>query len=352
MKIKILFKIISIMILLIIIFPYAMTMAAEVVTVGNAIGTFALNYYNEAKAGNAPIIAHPLVVFGGWPSSYKSDRAIDKDTGLPKANPYSAKISSAHYGLDCVGWVNFCIYNATGISESVVHDGSGGYVVPISCSATVNRTNFELKMIGGSELSELQTGDIAVTEGHVMVYVNNGGTPTFIHSWAKDGPVLHTWDNLPSKYKGKLLARARVKKEVANLIDESSLNINPSLGGESLFGSGIEESEFYYNGVPDGRYSVADSFWMVIVDALKDIFTFLVNILFYIIRMVFVGFTAIFELLLTYILESIAGESNLKIDTTTTESSGNITVESIIFNRVNIFDVNFFKQTSPAATTP
>ena len=127
-------------------------------------------------------------------------------------------------------------------------------------------------------------------------------------------------------------------------------------GTTSIFG-GNEESEFYYNGIPDGKYSVTSrNILDWIVNALKDVFNFIVSLLAYLVRMVFVGWTFLIENLLTDTVKRISGEDDLlEIDATDYGEDGNqytddnITIEKIIFNDVKIFNVDFFNVEEPVA---
>lgn len=333
MKRKIVYKIIAIMLIIIIFFPYTtITFAATVEEVGNAIATFAKNYYEKVQSGQAIPLFHPNNL-NPRPSEalYYANRAIPA-SGKPKLSPYSAGYD--HYGLDCVGWVNFCVYNVTGITYSGVTDGSSGYVTPGGVKDT---THFQ------TVTGEPQPGDLGIWPSkHVYVYVcsgdiniiesNSGGT--------KKGPFIKAGD-----YSSRTIVR--IKESAASEIDSSSLVTDPSIsaGGNttSLFGNNQNESEFYYNGIPDGKYSVAGNFWDWIVESLLSIVKFLINIITYIVRMVFVGWTAIMENLITYAVESVTNEKALlDVDATNAETNDNITIETIVFNKVRAFDVNFF----------
>ena len=104
-------------------------------------------------------------------------------------------------------------------------------------------------------------------------------------------------------------------------------------------------SDFYYNGIPDGKYSVTKGFWERIIDALAAIFNFLVGLIPNIIKMVVVGWTAIFENLITATVKAAAGGDNIEsisVTSTDIESGDNLTIEKIVFNQIGIFDVNFF----------
>lgn len=335
MKRKKVFKIISIMLILIIFFPYTITLAATVGEVGNAIATFAVNYYNGIQSGANPYICHSKNA--GY-RDYQKNRAIP-ESGTPIRNPYDDIVSFEHYGLDCVGWVNFCVYNATGIKFSAVETGSSGYVTPQS--KIRDTAHF-------AEASQpAQPGDILYNGSHVLICVGEGKGIESNSGGDFKGPY----------YTSKIGSYnvARITETGAAGINADDLNMDPSIamggGSLSIYGAGKNQSEFYYNGVPDGEYSVAGNFWDWIVDTLAAVFEFLINLCGYVFRMVFVGWTFIVEELMTYAVNSMANEDTvLDVDSTTMEGSGfnfntedNITIEKIIFDKVKVFDVNFFK---------
>ena len=125
----------------------------------------------------------------------------------------------------------------------------------------------------------------------------------------------------------------------------------------------LKEGDFYYSGTTQGRYTVKDGIFSWLLNNLGDIVDWLLGITTLMIRMVFVGWTALIEKLLTWALESTTGldlngtavdyssEYNgigtLKVDTTDltkiSDSSRNVTVEAIVYNKVPALDINFFK---------
>ena len=94
--------------------------------------------------------------------------------------------------------------------------------------------------------------------------------------------------------------------------------------------------------------------FLILLYLIAEVFKFLVNIIFYIFRMVFVGFTAIVDNLITYVVRSITGDDTASFFKDATSGWRNdgkevpkVNIETIIFD--DTFDVNFFK---PATTTP
>lgn len=339
MKRSKLFKIISIMLIILIFFPYTITFAASVTEVGAAIATFGKKYYEALQTAKPENIYtyHPYFENDKF-SVWQKYRAIPEN-GKPKLNVYSVDFN--HYTLDCVGWVSFCVYNATGMKYGPVESGAGGYVVPGDGA----RDTAHFENISGINGSQALPGDVLYSGGHVILCVETGlGIDSNGPQWV---------DSAKGPYRNSKLSSykvARVTESAAQAIDPADLNIDPSM----MIGGGMgntNESEFYYNGVPDGKYSVAGNFWEWIVDTLLAVFEFLINLCGYVFRMVFVGWTFIVEEFMNYAVNSMAQEDTvLDVDSTTIEGSGfnfntedNITIEKIIFDKVKVFDVNFFE---------
>lgn len=115
-------------------------------------------------------------------------------------------------------------------------------------------------------------------------------------------------------------------------------------------GLGLKEGEFYYSGTTKGTYVVSEGIFSWLIDNLGKIADWLLGLITMGVRMVFVGWAALIEKLLTWSLETTAGMNNnggLVVDSTDVtaigDSSGNITVQAIVYNQVPLFDINFFK---------
>lgn len=113
----------------------------------------------------------------------------------------------------------------------------------------------------------------------------------------------------------------------------------------------LEEGEFYYSGTTKGTYTVTQGIFAWLLENIGQIADWLLGIMTMGFRMVFVGWTALFEKLLTWALETTTGvdlAGNLvanSTDTTAlTDSSNNLTVEAIVFNKVPALNINFFKK--------
>ena len=111
----------------------------------------------------------------------------------------------------------------------------------------------------------------------------------------------------------------------------------------------LEEGEFYYAGTQKGQYTVSEGIFEWLLSKIGDIADWILGIITMGFRMVFVGWTALIEKMLTWALESTAGisvdgsvvESNTDL-TAITDSSNNVTIESIVYNHVPALDANPF----------
>lgn len=113
----------------------------------------------------------------------------------------------------------------------------------------------------------------------------------------------------------------------------------------AMAGKNSNMSDFYYNGIPEGEYTVKGTSSVGLIEALTEIFDFLVALIPNLVKMVFVGWTAIFETLITSTVKTVSGSDDiLSIPVTSTEieSNDNISIEKIVFNQISVFDVNFF----------
>lgn len=110
----------------------------------------------------------------------------------------------------------------------------------------------------------------------------------------------------------------------------------------------LEEGEFYYAGTTKGTYTVSDGIFSWLLENLAQIADWILGIITMGTRMVFVGWTALIERLLTWALETTAGVNmeNQEISNTdlwsVVTSTNNVTVQAIVYNQVPAFNINFF----------
>lgn len=110
----------------------------------------------------------------------------------------------------------------------------------------------------------------------------------------------------------------------------------------------LEEGEFYYSGTTKGTYKAKSSIFAWLLANIGDIADWLLGIITMGFRMVFVGWTALIEKILTWTLEgttgvNVDGENVSATDLTSlTDSSNNVTVQAIVYNQVPALSVDFF----------
>ncbi len=111
----------------------------------------------------------------------------------------------------------------------------------------------------------------------------------------------------------------------------------------------LADGEFYYAGTQKGQYTVSEGIFEWLLSRIGDIADWLLGIITMGFRMVFVGWTALLEKMLTWAIESTSGvnvngdvvESNTDL-TSITDSSNNITLEAIVYNHVSALNANLF----------
>ncbi len=111
----------------------------------------------------------------------------------------------------------------------------------------------------------------------------------------------------------------------------------------------LKDGEFYYAGTTKGTYTASEGIFSWLLENLSQIADWIVGIMTLGPRMVFVGWTALIERILTWTLETTTGVNmngdgvNSATDLSSiTDSSSNITVQAIVYNQVPAFDINFF----------
>ena len=115
------------------------------------------------------------------------------------------------------------------------------------------------------------------------------------------------------------------------------------------------EGQFYYSGTTTGSYIPSQNIFSWLLEKIGEIVDFLLGLMTMGGRMVFVGWTALFEELITWLLEASSGipmdiEANTNATSTDgfISSSNNVTIEAIVYNQVQILNANLFER--PKAT--
>lgn len=114
----------------------------------------------------------------------------------------------------------------------------------------------------------------------------------------------------------------------------------------------LKDGEFYYSGTTKGTYTAKEGVFSWLLSHIGEIADWIIGIITMGFRMVFVGWTALIEKLLTWALETTTGVSmaGQQIEdglsstdlTSITDSSNNLTVQAIVYNKVPAFNINFF----------
>lgn len=113
----------------------------------------------------------------------------------------------------------------------------------------------------------------------------------------------------------------------------------------------LKDGDFYYTGTTKGTYAASTNIFAWLINNLGEIIDWLMGIITFGVRIVFVGWTALFEKILTWTLEMSTGirvdglESSTDLSSVT-DSGNNVTVEAIVYNRVpalsaDIFDLEY-----------
>lgn len=208
------------------------------------------------------------------------------------------------------------------------------------CSDALNAMSTSSNWINVTNQT-LQPGDIVIHPGHTEMYIGNNENANFGNS-PHSGKISHGPDlNDGSRGDATFTHAFRLA---------SSVDVDPS-GKVKGGAANINYSKFFFNGVPDGQYSIATrSIWEVIIDAISQILDYLLGLLLYIIRAVIVGYTAIMENLLNWIVNSVAdtGVESTELNMSSTETATSdyeqkVTVDTLLFNKLELFDINIFK---------
>lgn len=273
-------------------------------------------YYNDS-------VDRLVEEFWGREQAYQNKKTtgIAYDLG-GNATPYEDK-----YAMDCVGFVSMIIHRATGLgaktftyfAQPTRYDNGSG----------VCGTFFE-----NPKDNVIKEGDIICWNGHVAISIGGGKVIDSV----PEGVAIRNASLYGLDYKV-----VRIKKSA---IDNTDLKYTWYESAGSTGGSNVIDSsnkyvittkntygnadKFYYNGMPlSGNYLGHDkSNWLI--DALANVADWLLGVMTLGYKIQIVGWSTIFQNLATNIVSSIS-----TIDQ-------QLTAEKILFNEVQILDINFF----------
>lgn len=340
---------------------YGLTSAQS--TVGNAITATANDFFNRFASQTiydyGYTYTHPIsgeYVEDSWSRKMAYENTMTSGYGYywGEYHYYEKK-----YAMDCVGFVSMIIHRSTGLGGS----SFSYFGVPQSCVGN-DYTHFD-------EISGVEAiaGDIICWGGHVGIAIGNGYMIDSCHMGPNGEITKRPISNYSDAQTGHSYTVLRIKASVAeDLVSSGALNttwyatakFKESPGAGTSGGGGgssqapstnpgdsvIDDSEkyeiirhgygdsdkFYYNGMPlTGNYLGRDkSNWLI--DALANVADWLVGIMTLGYKIQIVGWTSIFQNIATEAVNLIVNETANK----------KVTAETILFNQIQILDVNFF----------
>lgn len=186
--------------------------------------------------------------------------------------------------------------------------------------------------------SQLQAGDIVINSGHTELYIGNNQRANF-GNYPYSG-VVRSGPSLTSS-----------GGSFTNAFRLTGVDVDPAGSITATSMSNVNYSDFYFNGIPDGKYSLAHtSILSKIIETLASIADYLIGIITYIIRMVVVGWTAIFDNLFNWTVNTVVDTgtepedlniSSIEIDSS--DSDTRITMEKMIYNMFDFLNINIFR---------
>ena len=319
--------------------------------------------YRQGKGG---IYDHPgddsnpdYVDCGGAPGHSRIDNPIWN------FNNYSW--SSQYVYFDCSSFASGCWHQVVPQIFSGGPPSSYNLSVNFSYSSIFERHEYHTK-------DTLQVGDIMAyngkvdgqDKGHAWIYIG-GSQDTECANMGRKTPAegglqFKTISDASKGSRGNsnslIVYHLTLKPEYASQITE--INTEMCEGGfgsttSGITGDGQDFSNFFFNGIPDGKYSVASrkSIFALIIEALAAILNFLIGLITYLIRGLIISFISIFDRELNTTIKAInevdveVNLENMGLSSTSADDphSGNrvITIEELVFDQIDLFDVNIFK---------
>lgn len=347
MKLKLfnLKKLLIITIIFIQVFPYTSACAVTIDEARNAIASYAVNFYKKH--------ADEVAYYCPGSFMYRNKAYLHKTKYIFSTKAESTD-SSAQYLLDCVGWSMFCIHYSTGLECGITDSNASSSALNFSSPQTPGGFTSYFSVVSGSPIP----GDMVLNSHHIMVYVGDTdeGNDMIVHSANEGGGSggggrlsYQTVSSYGQGYSTVVRLNESAVSDITSL-DTDGDPLNTSSSGGFGLGMGVEQpanmSDFYYNGIPDGKYSVTKGFFELLIENLAGIFDWLLGLFTMATRMVFVGWTAIVENLIVLTVSSVTGGGDLETISVTSTDVGSsddaITIDKIVFNQMSIFDVNFF----------
>ena len=278
---------------------------------------------------------------GEYVSQYARDFIAEYCTPTETKTVYDSSVTEPHWGGGSFGQGTFYACCSTGVKymyELALGINIYDYDFHPMCGTSIGKMESSSYWTNVTN-STLQPGDIVISSEHVEMYIGNNENANFGNS----------------PHSGKVTTGPRLGSDFTKAFRlSSSVDVNPSgkVGSASALAN-INYSNFFFNGIPDGKYSLASkkSLLATIIDFLANILDYLIGILTYIVRIVFVGWTAIFDNLLNWTVETVvdtgtdpaeAGLSPIEVENTKKEDR-KVTIESLLFNKFDLLNINIFE---------
>lgn len=324
--------------ILMIITPFTTSYAASVKECGQALADYALSFAEATTAENSTVQTHYAV--SDWASDTSERAYAYKDQEGPNCKHKVAGSDVTDLGMDCVGWISYAVHHCYGIGG----DSLTFFVTPQS-GAYAPFTDFKYST------DNVQVGDILISSHHVMIYVGNGKIVDSLGSRETEGrhPGVAV-RNVPSD----VTKIARITETGAAGISSFVTTYNGTgvrASGGIINGKDNNYSNFYFYGIPDGKYSLATgkNIFEIIVDLMKNLLNFFTGLLTYLFRGVMISFISIFDRLINNTFDSVNGTPKTLQDSGVTATSADdptnrsVTIEGLIFNEIDLFDINIFQ---------
>ena len=303
--------------------------------------------YSQAEVGDAiaGFAAHVVSEYGDQVlyeqlGSYQGDGHTRDDNPIWNPSNYSWDDTSTYY-FDCSSYSSGCIHAVTGLLTYALNTSG---LIGLS-----GDPNFEVFRFSG--MSDLMPGDVVVHDdasAHAVVYLGQEYS-----AWGTTGSIGNNGSTFRSEsYFGEAYEFYVVRVSEEGASNLTSLNTEFATGNVgSSSNSNVDFSNFYFNGIPDGKYSLAHtSLWTLIVETLAQIADYLIGILTYIVRIPFIGWTAIMDNLLNWTVNTVTDtgvtEEEMGIDSVEVEGADDenrLTIDGLLYNDYQLTNINIFE---------
>ena len=273
-------------------------------TAQGQIANFARSYVNEGNKKG-------LLVYSQDNRMNGYNNKLSSHSGADEVNAsFKDKLA-----FDCSSFVAF-VYKRTCNVEFLDNNWAWSTSTYKSNAAAKNK----IHKVGKYGSVTLQPGDILWKESHVALYIGNGQVAEA--STPSNGVRIKDIYSFTEVYRlNKIPSAKNVQKnsEKFKWPDGSKLVIQDT-----------DIEEFENKGVVDGTFGMFNINFGWILNKLSELLDWLVGIVTYIVRMVFIGWASIVELTINAVMEWTTGEE------------ASLTIEKLVNNQVPMLDVNFF----------